>query len=60
MFIKNPVGPGDVTKCLAWCYDNKSKLRKMKSSLEFSVRLQVFQIVGESGINNSGIGSDLF
>ena len=30
----------DVHKCLAWCHDNKSKLRKMKSSLEFEVRLQ--------------------
>jgi len=32
----------DITKCLAWCHDNKSKLRKMKSTLEFQVRLQEF------------------
>ena len=32
----------DTSKCLAWCHDNKSKLRKMKSTLEFNVRLQEF------------------
>ncbi len=32
----------------------------MKSSLEFSVRLQVFQIVAGSGINNSGLRSDFY
>lgn len=32
----------DMSKCLAWCHDNKSKLRKMKSTLEFNVRLQEF------------------
>jgi len=30
----------DMSKCLTWCHDNKSKLRKMKSSLEYNVRLQ--------------------
>ena len=28
--------------CLNWCYDNRSKLRRMKSNLEFTVRLQDF------------------
>lgn len=32
----------DISKCLAWCYDNKSKLRKLKSTLEFNVRLQEY------------------
>ena len=32
----------DTAKCLTWCHDNKSKLRKLKSSLEFDVRLQEF------------------
>lgn len=40
--VEESLQAGDVSKCLAWCYDNKSKLRKMKSSLEFSVRLQEF------------------
>lgn len=29
-------------KCLNWCYENKSKLRKLKSSLEFNLRQQEF------------------
>lgn len=33
---------GDTSKCLAWCHDNKSKLRKMKSTLEFKLRQQEF------------------
>ncbi|XP_065071862.1 E3 ubiquitin-protein transferase MAEA-like [Rhopilema esculentum] len=28
--------------CLAWCHDNKSKLRKLKSRLELNIRLQEF------------------
>ncbi|XP_076460818.1 E3 ubiquitin-protein transferase MAEA-like [Babylonia areolata] len=28
--------------CLAWCYENKSKLRKHKSTLEFNIRKQEF------------------
>ncbi|RXG72904.1 Macrophage erythroblast attacher [Armadillidium vulgare] len=32
----------DTTKCLAWCHDNKSKLRKLNSTLEFNVRVQEF------------------
>lgn len=27
---------------LSWCYDNKSKLRKIKSALEFNIRVQEF------------------
>lgn len=30
----------DTSKCLAWCYDNKSKLRKQHSNLELNVRTQ--------------------
>ncbi|XP_015787000.1 macrophage erythroblast attacher [Tetranychus urticae] len=29
-------------QCLAWCHDNKSKLRKIKSPLEFNLRQQEF------------------
>ncbi len=28
--------------CLAWCHDNRSKLRRLKSTLEYRVRLQDF------------------
>jgi len=31
----------DTARCLQWCADNKSKLRKSKSSMEFQLRLQV-------------------
>lgn len=30
------------SKCLSWCHDNRSKLRKVKSDLEFKLRLQEF------------------
>lgn len=33
---------GDTSKCLAWCHDNKSKLRKIRSTLEFRLRQQEF------------------
>ena len=38
--VEDALKQKDVTKCLAWCHDNKSKLRKMKSNLEYNVRLQ--------------------
>jgi len=40
--VEEALSRGDVSKCLSWCHDNKSKLRKMKSTLEFNVRLQEF------------------
>lgn len=30
------------TKCIAWCNDNKSKLRKINSTIEFQLRVQEF------------------
>ncbi|XP_052098641.1 E3 ubiquitin-protein transferase MAEA-like [Mytilus californianus] len=32
----------EVVPCLTWCYENKNKLRKMKSTLEFKLRKQEF------------------
>ncbi|CAG9760504.1 unnamed protein product [Ceutorhynchus assimilis] len=29
-------------KCLLWCHDNRSKLRKLKSTMEFNLRVQEF------------------
>nr|CAB3263592.1 macrophage erythroblast attacher [Phallusia mammillata] len=29
-------------RCLAWCHDNRSRLRKLKSSLEFNLHMQQF------------------
>ncbi|VDP07213.1 unnamed protein product [Soboliphyme baturini] len=32
----------ETTKCLEWCHDNRSKLRRLKSTLEIKVRQQEF------------------
>ena len=32
----------DTGPCLLYCHENRSKLRRLKSSLEFQVRLQDF------------------
>lgn len=40
--VELSLASGDTSKCLAWCHDNKSKLRKMKSTLEFRLRQQEF------------------
>ncbi|XP_063222966.1 E3 ubiquitin-protein transferase MAEA [Bacillus rossius redtenbacheri] len=32
----------ETAKCLAWCHDNRSKLRKLKSTMEFNLRIQEF------------------
>lgn len=40
--VEEALAAGDTSKCLAWCHDNRSKLRKVKSTLEFRVRQQEF------------------
>jgi len=40
--IEDSLERHETTKCLAWCHENKSKLRKMKSTLEFRLRQQEF------------------
>lgn len=40
--IENSLSSKDTSKCLAWCHDNKSKLRKINSNLEFRLRKQDF------------------
>lgn len=40
--VESSLAAGDTSKCLAWCHDNKSKLRKIKSTLEFKLRQQEF------------------
>jgi len=38
----------NTSRCLTWCHDNKSKLRKMHSNLEFNLRIQEFiQLIKE-------------
>ncbi len=38
--VEEALSKKDTQKCLTWCHDNKSKLRKMQSNLEFNLRIQ--------------------
>lgn len=40
--VESSLANEDTSKCLAWCHDNKSKLRKIKSTLEIKLRQQEF------------------
>lgn len=40
--VEQSLADHDTSKCLAWCHDNRSKLRKLKSSMEFNLRIQEF------------------
>ncbi|KAH8018933.1 hypothetical protein HPB51_013999 [Rhipicephalus microplus] len=40
--VEDSLASRDTSKCLAWCHDNKSKLRKLRSTLEFQLRQQEF------------------
>jgi macrophage erythroblast attacher len=40
--VEESLSQKDTSKCLAWCHDNKSKLRKQKSTLEFNIRMQEY------------------
>ncbi|CAH0381822.1 unnamed protein product [Bemisia tabaci] len=40
--VEKSLSEHETAKCLAWCHDNKSKLRKLKSTMEFNLRVQEF------------------
>lgn len=40
--VEKTLANRDTHKCLQWCYDNRSKLRKLKSNMEFNLRIQEF------------------
>lgn len=40
--IEQALHDEDTAPCLAWCHNNKTKLKKMNSTLEFNLRLQQF------------------
>lgn len=40
--IEDSLAKHETSRCLSWCHDNRSKLRKVKSTLEFSLRQQEF------------------
>jgi len=40
--VENSLENKQLELCLAWCHDNRSRLRKLKSNLEFTLHLQQF------------------
>ena len=40
--VEESLQKGSCTECLQWCSENKSKLKKMESTLEFNLRMQEF------------------
>lgn len=40
--VEKSLANRETSKCLMWCHDNKSKLRKLKSNMEFNLRVQEF------------------
>lgn len=40
--VEKSLASHETQKCLLWCHDNKSKLRKLKSTMEFNIRVQEF------------------
>lgn len=40
--VEKSLANRETSKCLLWCYDNRSKLRKLKSNIEFNLRVQEF------------------
>lgn len=40
--VEDDLANHSTTKCVHWCIDNKSKLRKINSTIEFSLRVQEF------------------
>ena len=40
--VENNLRDKNSTPCLQWCHANKSKLKKLQSTLELNVRIQEF------------------
>lgn len=40
--VEQSLSQRETSKCLAWCQDNRSKLRKLKSTMEFNLRIQEY------------------
>lgn len=40
--VEQSLAERETSKCLAWCQDNRSKLRKLKSNMEFNLRIQEY------------------
>lgn len=53
--IEESLAAKDTSKCLAWCHENRSKLRKNKSPLEFKLRQQEFIEFIKQGRKNQAV-----
>lgn len=40
--VENSLANHETARCLGWCHDNRSKLRKLGSTMEFNLRVQEF------------------
>ncbi|XP_046383969.1 E3 ubiquitin-protein transferase MAEA [Ischnura elegans] len=40
--VERSLAARQTAKCLSWCHDNRSKLRKLRSTMEFNLRIQEF------------------
>ncbi|KAB0794639.1 hypothetical protein PPYR_11478 [Photinus pyralis] len=40
--VEKSLASHETSKCLSWCHDNRSKLRKLRSNMEFNLRIQEF------------------
>lgn len=40
--VEKSLANQETVRCVEWCYDNRSKLRKLGSSMEFNLRVQEF------------------
>ncbi|KAG8236698.1 hypothetical protein J437_LFUL016877 [Ladona fulva] len=40
--VEQSLAARETAKCLTWCHDNRSKLRKLRSTMEFNLRIQEF------------------
>ncbi|VVC28095.1 CTLH, C-terminal LisH motif,CTLH/CRA C-terminal to LisH motif domain,CRA domain [Cinara cedri] len=40
--VEQSLANHETAKCLSWCHDNRSKLRKLRSTMEFNLRIQEF------------------
>lgn len=40
--VEKSLAEHETSRCLSWCHDNRSKLRKLGSTMEFNLRVQEF------------------
>lgn len=40
--VEKSLANHETARCVGWCHDNRSKLRKLGSTMEFNLRVQEF------------------